>query len=72
MKRETPTGGGQVRQCRDWRELEDWARENTACWKYVNSTDPTMDQLERFKYCPNGSPYLEKAREKYPDAGEEA
>ena len=69
MKKETPTGGGQYRQCRDWEELQKWVGEHTACWKYVNSTDPEMDQLERFKYCPEGSEYLEKARERYPDAG---
>ncbi|MCJ1278463.1 hypothetical protein MMC21_006280 [Puttea exsequens] len=69
LKKETPTGGGQYRQCRDWAELDAWAKEMTACWRYVNSTDPNTDQLERFKYCPEGSPYLEKAKQRYPDAG---
>ena len=69
LKKETPTGGGQYRHCRDWSELEAWAKEQTACWRYVNSTDPNTSQLERFKYCPEGSPYLEKARKIFPDAG---
>ena len=69
QQRETPTGGGQYRECKDWSQLEAWVQEHTACWRYVNSTDPSTNQLERFKYCPEGSPFLEKAKAEFPDAG---
>ncbi|MCJ1451722.1 hypothetical protein MMC28_002062 [Mycoblastus sanguinarius] len=53
------SGLGQVRQCRDWNRLEAWAEEHTACFRYINSTDPNFDTLERYKFCPKDSPYRE-------------
>ena len=68
LDKNTPTGGGQDRQCKDWSQLEDWAKEHTACWRYINDTDVNVNQLERFKFCPEGSPYAERVRQTFPDS----
>ncbi|CAF9905803.1 MAG: hypothetical protein ALECFALPRED_001351 [Alectoria fallacina] len=64
------TGVGQSRQCRSWERLESWAADHTACYKYVDPQNTTMSNLERFKFCPEGSPYWDVIREVYPHAGE--
>ena len=51
------SGLGQFRQCKDWSRLEAWAEERTACYRYINNTDPDFDTLERYKFCPQDSPY---------------
>ena len=53
------SGHGQVRMCRNWDKLEDWARGYNACYRYVNQTASYKDfpQIERFVWCPEGSPY---------------
>ncbi|KAI4141583.1 MAG: hypothetical protein LQ340_007600, partial [Diploschistes diacapsis] len=50
------SGLGQVRMCRDWGQLEAWAREHTACWRYVEGVE---SELDRYRFCPSGSPYVE-------------
>ena len=45
------SGFGQIRQCRNWIRLEEWAKEHTACWPEVNYTPPTVDRLGRYNYC---------------------
>jgi len=57
------SGLGQVRQCRNWNDLEAWAADNTACYRYINYTQPEFDSLERYKFCPEGSPYSAKIHE---------
>lgn len=51
-----PTSGlGQVKMCRDWQQLQTWAREHSACYKYdPTSSDVHHVDLSRFKYCPDG------------------
>ncbi|RAH69944.1 uncharacterized protein BO66DRAFT_438648 [Aspergillus aculeatinus CBS 121060] len=46
------TGAGQVRLCRDWAQLERWARERTACFKHEDEVPGRM--VDRFKFCPDG------------------
>ncbi|OKL58747.1 hypothetical protein UA08_06301 [Talaromyces atroroseus] len=53
---------GQPRQCRDWSKLEAWVKERSSCYKTVNITRAGEDhgiahQLDRYTYCPPGSPY---------------
>lgn len=55
------SGMGQVRMCRNWEKLEDWAKQYNACYRYINQTADYKDfpQIERFIWCPEGSPYTE-------------
>lgn len=46
------TGMGQVRMCKDWGELEIWARDHTACFKHEDETRSRL--TDRFKFCPDG------------------
>ena len=55
--RSPESGVGQVRQCRSWEKLERWARGHNACYKYVNQTVEDLPEVQRFIYCPQGSPY---------------
>lgn len=64
------SGVDQVRQCRDWKQLEAWTKERNACHKHgATVVGEPGDQLEKWTYCPPGSPYLEKIRKFYPNAG---
>jgi len=56
------TAVGQLRQCRDWTKLEEWARQHPSCYSYINASADHIDQYKRFTFCPPGSPYLEKVR----------
>jgi hypothetical protein len=60
------SGRGQVRMCRNWGNLERWTKQYNACYRYVNQTETIADlpNIERFIYCPRGSPYILKV-EKY-------
>lgn len=53
-KKVATSGNGQKRMCRDWGTLADWAKENSACYRYVNKTDPDFPEIDRYKYCPDG------------------
>lgn len=46
------TGAGQVRMCKDWKKLEQWARDRTACFKHEDEVPGKM--IDRFKFCPDG------------------
>ncbi|GAM83806.1 hypothetical protein ANO11243_017960 [Dothideomycetidae sp. 11243] len=54
-------GEGQNATCRNWGALMNWARNHSAC--YLSKFDPNaknMTELERYKFCPDGSqPWLE-------------
>ena len=53
------SGVGQTRQCRSWGQLSDWAKQHSACWRFTGShLNSTMSTKERYRYCPEGSPYL--------------
>ena len=51
------SGVGQYRQCRDWSKLEKWAKEHTACYKRPDRPVEGMRNIEKYKYCPEGSGY---------------
>ena len=56
-------GDGQKRMCRDWHRMQSFVEKHDPCYRYVFPGDDTVSNLERFKYCPNDSPYLPKIRE---------
>ena len=57
------TGLGQKYQCRDWHQLEEWAKSNNACWRYTDHSRPGHHVVEDFTYCPKDSPYASKVAE---------
>jgi len=57
------SGVGQVRMCRSWEKLEEWAKGYNSCYAYVNQTSGDLPELQRFLYCPDGSPWREKVVE---------
>jgi hypothetical protein len=50
------SGAGQYRMCRDWNQLDTWAKQYSACFKDLD----TNNKDERFSFCPRNSPYAEK------------
>lgn len=54
----TYIGDGQVRQCRDWNKLTAWATalEQNACYKQLSNYKEVFHSLEKFAFCPEGSP----------------
>jgi len=59
------TAVGQVRSCRNWDALEQWARDNAGCFRYGNAflENKKPSQIARLRFCPEGSPELETIRE---------
>jgi hypothetical protein len=55
------TGDGQIRQCRSWDKLVEWATlpENTACYKQDDKKRDDRPSLESWAHCPQNSPYFE-------------
>jgi len=63
--RESISGIGQYRQCKDWSKLESWATKHDACYRYFNeSFNDIPDQRQRYLFCQPGSPYATEV-EKY-------
>ncbi|KAI0179382.1 hypothetical protein GGR52DRAFT_570269 [Hypoxylon sp. FL1284] len=64
--RSTPhnTAVNQFRQCRSWDALQDWTLAHPGCYRYGNHTleDAQPSQIPRMRFCPEGSPELEKVR----------
>lgn len=60
------TGLGQMRMCRDWSALDEWARdkERSGCWRHIPGEVGVngFSILERYRFCPEGSRYEEMAR----------
>ncbi|KAB8211963.1 hypothetical protein BDV34DRAFT_219177 [Aspergillus parasiticus] len=56
-------GDGQKRMCRDWHQMQSFVEKHDPCYRYVFPGDDSVSNLERFKYCPNNSPYIPKIRE---------
>lgn len=53
---EHPRAGlGQYRMCRDWNGLLDWTREHSACYRRVEPHNESFPEIERYKFCPDGS-----------------
>lgn len=57
------TGLMQDRKCRDWGQLEEWAKANTGCWRHLPETGPDFHLVEQYKFCPQDSPYAAKVAE---------
>ncbi|KAF2174042.1 hypothetical protein M409DRAFT_16318 [Zasmidium cellare ATCC 36951] len=57
-----PLGGlGDTRQCRDWTKLQTWAKEHSACYDPLHrENDTDLPEIERYKFCPDGSKPWEK------------
>ncbi|KAI1396461.1 hypothetical protein F4819DRAFT_500233 [Hypoxylon fuscum] len=64
--RSTPhvTASQQFRQCRSFDALYEWTQANPGCYRYGNHTleDAKPSQIARMRFCPEGSPELEKVR----------
>ncbi|TVY78186.1 Phenylalanine aminomutase (L-beta-phenylalanine forming), partial [Lachnellula suecica] len=52
---EAASGNGQYRMCTNWNQLVKWANEHSACYSYVNRTDPDFPLREWYRFCPDGS-----------------
>ncbi|GAM82093.1 hypothetical protein ANO11243_000720 [Dothideomycetidae sp. 11243] len=53
-------GGVFSRMCYDWSKLRTWTRERSACYRPVYREDNNYPELERYKFCPDGSqPWME-------------
>lgn len=53
-------GGGQMMECRNWDKLIEWAHEpeQNACHNLIDDyKGAPVNVLERFAFCPEGSPY---------------
>ena len=59
------SGLGQVRMCRDWGALEEWANdgERSGCWRHIPGEEGVdgFTNLDRYRFCPEGSRYKEIA-----------
>jgi hypothetical protein len=53
-------GDGQIRKCRDWNRMLEWADkpEQHACYKWDDYCDAT-NTLELYGHCPPISPYYD-------------
>ena len=53
------SGVGQVRQCRNWDQLAEWAKRYDACYRYISgsASRAALPQVQKFLYCLEGSPY---------------
>ena len=51
------SGVRQNRQCRDWGELERWAKKHTACYKRPDRPVDGMRNIDKYKFCPEDSGY---------------
>lgn len=59
------SGLGQDRKCRDWKKLEAFANEHNSCFKHVDPANDTFRAIDRYRYCPEGSPYKHDAETKW-------
>lgn len=55
-------GVGMVKMCRNWGTLVSWARERSACYRPVRWFDREFNEIERYKFCPDGSTPWEQAQ----------
>jgi hypothetical protein len=55
------TGHGQVMQCRSWDKLAKWAQdpERYACYKSLDEYHEATYELEKYRFCPEDSPYYQ-------------
>ena len=48
-------GIGQTKMCRDWNALIEWSKARSACYRPINWGEEGFDELERYKFCPDGA-----------------
>lgn len=58
-------GIGQSRQCRDWNKYIGWTKQFDSCYAHITDNKRTFYEIERFKFCPEGSPYLPAVRDHF-------
>jgi len=59
------SGESQVRFCRDFSKLNDWAKERDACFRQQHDLADVMAPIDKFKYCKteeNKEKYLDQVR----------
>lgn len=63
------TGVGQVRQCRDWTQLESWAKNHSACFNYNEFERKELEEDRVYpaawSYCSKDSQYLSTVQKFY-------
>ena len=50
-------GNNQMHMCRSWSQLDAWAKQNSACYGFINETQGVDTTLSRYKWCPKNSPF---------------
>lgn len=63
------SGHGQVRLCRDWAQLDQWATEHSACFRTPEIYFDGTPLEERYKSCPDGSEPWKSSEEKAVNEG---
>lgn len=65
--RNKTTAVGQIRQCRDFKQLRAWTEAHSGCYRYGDPLfeDAQESQLPRKRFCPEGSPDLDTVRAYY-------
>ena len=56
---------GTKHQCRSWDEYMAWTKRFNACYSQITDGKQTFEQIERYKYCPDRSTYLDMVRERF-------
>lgn len=55
-------GQGEIRMCRDWNKLKAWANVRSACYDPYRRGDPNVKEVDRYKFCPDGSKPWERIK----------
>jgi len=48
------SGQDQIRMCRDWNKLDEWANNHSACFDLPRNTLERTHSSEQYKHCPDG------------------
>lgn len=56
------SGMGQIRQCRDWGKLEEWAKKYSGCWRYLDAKHDESSEIWRWTYCAEGTPWHDRVK----------
>lgn len=63
----TPGPRGQSRVCKNWDALVTWAEEHNACYQHMSDDEEgfaeSHEEIERYKNCPESSPYFQTMQE---------
>ncbi|KAH8746025.1 hypothetical protein F5883DRAFT_654259 [Diaporthe sp. PMI_573] len=49
-------GNGQMRMCRNFTKLEEWAKQYSACYSYKGDDVDEFPIIDHYKHCPAGNP----------------